>query len=118
MRTDDGVDELQQFSGVAPVYLPDGSALPDARRYSITLVPWYEHDRPLAIGSFVELRGREALDLENQDLSLQLSDGRWLTFRVVHVSETAPHPHTFVAQQWPSEHHRFASTEWRSRRAG
>ena len=69
--------------------------------YSFTLVPWYEPARPLAIGSWVELHGREALDLENEQLTVQLNDGRWLTFRLIDVSETPPHHHTLVAQQWP-----------------
>lgn len=93
--------QLEHLSGVGAVYRDDGSPLQGARRYSFTLVPWYEPTRPLAIGSWVELHGREPLDLENQPLTVQLSDGRWLTFRIIDVSETPPHHHTVVAQQWP-----------------
>jgi hypothetical protein len=96
------MDQLQQFTGVATVYRPDGSALPGERRYSITLVPWYESARPLAISSWVELHHREPLELENEHLTIQLTDGRWVTFRVTDVSETPPHHHTFVAQHWPA----------------
>jgi hypothetical protein len=102
------MDALQQFTGTGAVYRPDGSALPEPRRYSITLVPWYDPARPLAIGSWVELRGREPLELENEPLTLQLGDGLWFTFRVVDVSEIEPHHHTFLAQAWPS--HRAAAS--------
>lgn len=95
------MDQPEQFSGVGAVYRYDGSPLPGPRRYSFTLVPWYEPARPLAIGSWVELHGREPLDLENEQLTIQLSDARWLTFRLIDVSETPPHHHTVVAQQWP-----------------
>jgi hypothetical protein len=64
-------------------------------------VPWYDRGRPLAIGSWVELHDREALEVENEPLTIQLSDGRWFTFRILHVSETHPHQYTLVAQQWP-----------------
>ncbi len=97
------MEGLQEFSGTGIVYRPDGSPLPGRRRYSIALVPWYEPQRPLAIGSWVELHDREPLELENQELALQLSDGRWFTFRVTDVSETPPHLHTFIAQHWPRE---------------
>jgi hypothetical protein len=96
------MDLLQEFTGVGTVHRADGSALPGERHYSITLAPWYEPARPLAIGSWVELHGEEPLELENQQLSVQLTDSRWLTFRVVNVSETPPHLHTFIAQGWPS----------------
>ena len=118
MRTRVEMDGMQEFTGAATVYRCDGTPLRGKRRYAITLVPWYEPQRPLAIGSFVELRGREPLALENEELSVQLADGRWFTFRVIHVSETAPHPHTLVAQQWPRPHHKFGAQTWRSRRAG
>ncbi len=94
---------LQEFRGVGIVYRSDGSPLPGERRYSITLVPWFEPARPLAIGSWVELRGREPLDLENQELGIQLSDGWWFTFRITDVSEVPPHHHTFMAQHWPTQ---------------
>ncbi len=104
------MDGLQEFSGVATVHRPDGSALPGERRYSITLVPWYDPARPLAIGSWVELRDREPLELENQELAIQIEDGRWLTFRVTDVSETPPHRHTLIAEEWPSP---VAMQRWR-----
>jgi hypothetical protein len=97
------MDRLQQFTGVGTVYRSDGSALPGERHYSITLVPWYEPGRPLAISSWVELHDREPLELENEQLTIQLSDARWITFRVIHVSETAPYHHTFIAEHWPSQ---------------
>jgi hypothetical protein len=97
------MDQLQQFTGVGTVRRSDGSALSGERRYSITLVPWYEPERPLAIGSWVELHDQEALELENEELTVQLNDGRWFTFRVIHVSETAPHHHVFIAQAWPTQ---------------
>jgi hypothetical protein len=118
VRPVDPVDDVQEFSAAGTVYRSDGSSLPGERRYSIMLVPWYEKERPLAIGSFVELRNREPLELENEELSVELSDGRWFTFRVIDVSETPPHHHTLVAQQWPSHHHRLAAQAWRSHRAG
>jgi hypothetical protein len=96
------MEPLQQFTGVSAVYRADGSVLPGDRHYSITLVPWYEPSRPLAIGSWVELQGEEPLELDNQVLSVQLSDRQWLTFRIIDVSETPPHHHTFIAQGWPS----------------
>jgi hypothetical protein len=95
------MDQLQQFSGVGTVYRADGSPLSGERQYSITLVPWCEAERPLAIGSWVELRNQEALELETEQLRLRVHDGRWCTFTVTHVSETAPHQCTFVAQAWP-----------------
>ena len=67
--------------------------------------------RPVfAIGSWVELRGEEPLELENEQLSLPLQDGRWCRFAVTHVSETPPHQYTFVAAAWPqaSVHERWA----------
>jgi hypothetical protein len=112
------MDELQEFSSAGTVYRQDGSALPGTRRYAITLVPWYEQGRPLAIGSFVELRDQEPLELENEELSIQLSDGRWFAFRVIHVSETAPHHHTVLAERWPSSDPTCGTQAWRSRRAG
>ena len=96
------MDQLEHFSGVGTVYRIDGSPLKPARRYSITLVPWYEPSRPLAIGSWVELHDREPLEIENEPLTLQLSDGRWFTFRIIDVSESPPHHHTFVAHRWPA----------------
>ncbi len=96
------MDQLEQFSGVSTVYRVDGSALKRARRYSITLVPWYEPSRPLAIGSWVEFHDCEPLELENEPLTLQLSDGRWFTFRIIDVSEWPPHRHTFLAHRWPA----------------
>ena len=95
------MDQLQEFSGVGTVYRADDSALPGERQYAITLVPWYEAERPLAIGSWVELRDQEALELENAPLRLRLHDGRWCRFTVTDVSETPPHQYTFVAQAWP-----------------
>jgi hypothetical protein len=97
------MDQLQDFTGVGTVRRADGSALSGERRYSITLVPWYEPGRPLAIGSWVELYDQEPLELENEELTVQLSDGRWLTFRIIHVSETPPHLHVFMAQAWPTQ---------------
>ena len=97
------MDQLQQFTGMGTVYRSDGSALSGQRRYSITLVPWYDAGRPLAIDSWVELRDQEPLQLENEELTVQLPDDRWFTFRVIQVSETAPHHHTFVAQAWPTQ---------------
>jgi hypothetical protein len=96
------MDRVQQFTGAGTVYRSDGSTLPEERQYSVTLVPWYEEGRPLAIGSWLELRDREPLELENEQLTIQLSDGRWFTFRLIHVSESAPHHHTFMAQAWPA----------------
>jgi len=95
------MDELQQFTGAGTVLRADGSELPGERRYTVTLVPWYEPGRPLAIGSWVELRDREALDLEDEELSLRLHDGRWCRFTITEVSDTTPHQYTFVAQAWP-----------------
>ena len=43
---------------------------------------WYEPSRPLAISSWVEFHDREPLEIENEPLTLQLSDGRWFTFRI------------------------------------
>ena len=97
------MDGPQQFTGVAIVYRSDGSALPGEWHYSITLVPRYEPQRPLAIGSWVELRDREPLEPENQPLTIELSDRRRFSFRVTDVSETPPHRHTFIAQQWPEK---------------
>jgi hypothetical protein len=97
------MDRLQQFTGVGTVYRADGSALSGERQYSITLVPWYESGPPLAISSWVELHEREPLELENEHLTIQLSDDRWVIFRVTDVSETPPHHHTFVAQRWPTQ---------------
>jgi hypothetical protein len=97
------MDGPQHFSGIGTVYRSDGSALPEERRYSFILVPWYEPTLPLAIGSSVELRNQEPLQLESERLTIQLSDGRWFTFHVVDVSETAPHHHTIIADDWPSE---------------
>jgi len=101
------MQEPQKFTGVATVYRANGSALPGDRQYCIMLVPWYEPERPLAIGSWLELLDHEPLDLENEPLTIQLSDGRWLPFRVTDVSETPPHPHTFVADEWPSPGGRY-----------
>jgi hypothetical protein len=97
------MDGPQEFSGVGSVFRPDGAVLPGERRYSITLVPWYAPERPLAIGSWVELHGREPLELENQPLTIPVGDGRVLVVRVIHVSETAPHHHTLIADAWPTE---------------
>jgi hypothetical protein len=102
---DTGAAEMerpQELTGTGTLYRSDGTPLPGERRYSITLVPWYEPDRPLAVSSWVELRGREPLDLENEQLTIRLSDERQLAFRVTDVSETPPHRHTFIAQHWPS----------------
>ena len=95
------MDQLEQFSGVSTAYRVDGSPLKRARRYTITLVPRYEPSRPLAIGSWVEFHDREPLEVENEPLTLQLSDGRWFTFRIIDVSEWLPHRHTFLAHRWP-----------------
>jgi hypothetical protein len=96
------MDLPQEFTGIGTIHCGDGSALRGERHYSITLVPWYEPTRPLAIGSWIELHGEEPLELENQQLSVRLDTNRWLTFRIVNVSETPPHHYTFIAQGWPS----------------
>src|SRR3954471_10223051 len=96
------MEPRQEFAGVGTVYRANGTVLPGERRYSITLATWYEPARPLAIGSWVELHGEEPLELEKQQLSLQLNDSQWLTFRIIDVSETPPHRHTFIVQGWPS----------------
>lgn len=95
------------------MYRADGSRLPGGRRYSITLVPWYDAERPLAISSYVQLFDREPLELENEVLALELNDGSWFSFRITDVNETPPHHHTLIAQHWPV--HREQSTV---RRAG
>jgi hypothetical protein len=97
------MDQVQQFTGLGTIYRSDGSTLPGERRYSVTLVPSYQPARPLAIGSSLELHDHEPLDLENEPLTVELADGRWFTFRIINVSETPPHPHTLIAQDWPSE---------------
>jgi hypothetical protein len=97
------MSDMQHFTGTGTVVRADGSALPGERQYSITLVPWYDPDRPLAIGSWVELREREALELEGHPLQLRLQDGRWCSFSVTDVSDTPPHQYTFVARAWPHD---------------
>ena len=94
---------LQHLTGAGHIYLADGSVAHGRRRYAISLVPWYEPARPLAISSWVELYDEEPLHLENQLLALHLSDGRWLAFRLVDVSESPPYRHTFMAESWPSD---------------
>jgi hypothetical protein len=94
------MDQVQQFDGVGTVYRADGSPL-EQRRYSITIVPWYEPGKPLAVGSWVELHDREPLEFENEQLTLQLSRDLWFTFRITDVSETPPHQYTFIAEEWP-----------------
>jgi hypothetical protein len=96
------MDQLQHFTGSGTVYRANGSALRGERRYSITLIPHDALGRPLAIGSWVELYGDEPLQLENEELRVQLSDGRWFAFRITDVSEMPPHQHIFRAQDWPS----------------
>jgi hypothetical protein len=92
---------VEEFIGVGTVYRADGSPLRDQRRYSITIVPWYEPGRPLAVGSWVELRDREPLEFENERLTVQVREDLWFTFRIIDVSENSPQQYTFAPEEWP-----------------
>ncbi len=101
----------QTFSGTGVVYTADGRALQGKRRFSFTLLP-YElpplrgvgenaRPRPASIGCFVELFGREPLELEGEPLRLRMADGRWVRFFLFDVSDTPPFLHTTIVEGWP-----------------
>lgn len=99
----------QTFSGTGIVYRADRTPLPGRRRYSFTLLPYNlpplrgfaSPPRPACMGCFVELFGREPLDLESEPLRLEMADGRSIRFFLFDVSETAPFPHAVIVDAWP-----------------
>jgi hypothetical protein len=102
----------QTFSGVGTVFCADGKPLDGQRRYSFTLLPYdvpafarpldgRGATRPGSMACWVELRGREPLELEGEKLRLQMADGRWIRFHVFDVSVTPPHLHTTIVEGWP-----------------
>jgi hypothetical protein len=96
----------ETLDGVGAISKPDGSRLEGVRRYSFLLVPRrveLPDSDPVAVGSWVELRGQEPLDLEGQHLVLTAIDRRRLRFRIIDVSETPPHLHTIVVDGWPED---------------